>query len=309
MIQEQILENENNTNVTRGTEAVVAEEYPPNDTMERSEGESRRAIQLSDHFTTGKLLRYTLPSMIMMVFTSIYGVIDGYFVLPNSSTFRLGRARFSGHDLAKVCGNGSSELMSNIAMSLVSMLYNTQLLRYIGQDGIAAYGVLMYVNLIFLAVFIGFSVGTAPVISFHYGAQHHDELHGILTKSFRIIAVFAACMYFAAEGLSDPLARLYVGYDERLLALTKRAFFYFAFSFLFAGFSIFSSSLFTALNNGAISAAISFLRALVFQVLAVLMLPIVLGTDGIWLSIVVAEVAALIVSAVFLLRNRTRYGY
>ena len=242
MIQEQILENENNTNVTRGTEAVVAEEYPPNDTMERSEGESRRAIQLSDHFTTGKLLRYTLPSMIMMVFTSIYGV-------------------------------------------------------------------LMYVNLIFLAVFIGFSVGTAPVISFHYGAQHHDELHGILTKSFRIIAVFAACMYFAAEGLSDPLARLYVGYDERLLALTKRAFFYFAFSFLFAGFSIFSSSLFTALNNGAISAAISFLRALVFQVLAVLMLPIVLGTDGIWLSIVVAEVAALIVSAVFLLRNRTRYGY
>ncbi len=309
MIQEQILENENNTNVTRGTEAVVAEEYPPNDTMERSEGESRRAIQLSDHFTTGKLLRYTLPSMIMMVFTSIYGVIDGYFVLPNSSTLRLGRARFSGHDLAKVCGNGSSELMSNIAMSLVSMLYNTQLLRYIGQDGIAAYGVLMYVNLIFLAVFIGFSVGTAPVISFHYGAQHHDELHGILTKSFRIIAVFAACMYFAAEGLSDPLARLYVGYDERLLALTKRAFFYFAFSFLFAGFSIFSSSLFTALNNGAISAAISFLRALVFQVLAVLMLPIVLGTDGIWLSIVVAEVAALIVSAVFLLRNRTRYGY
>ncbi len=232
-----------------------------------------------------------------------------YFVMPNKSSLRLGKTRFDGRVIGQTCVNGSSELMSNISMSIVGMLYNAQLLQYAGENGIAAYGVLMYVNMIFQAVFIGYSVGAAPVIGYHHGAQNHGELHGLLKKSLTIIGAFALCMFAAAELLARPLSMLFVGYDAELLNMTLRAFFIYSFSFLLSGFSIFGSSFFTALNDGLISALISFLRTLVFQSLAVLIFPLFLELDGIWLSIVAAEFLSVFVAAAFLIAKRKKYHY
>lgn len=232
-----------------------------------------------------------------------------YFARPNSSLLRLGKTRFDGRALRKACTNGASELMSSISGSVVSMLYNAQLLRYAGEDGVAAYGVLMYVSLVFQAVFIGYSVGTAPVIGYHYGAQNHEELQNLRRRSLAVIAVFAAAMFAAARLLGRPLSLLFVGYDAELLALTARAFTIFAFSFLFSGFAIFGSSFFTALNNGLVSAVISFLRTLVFQVSAVIVFPLVWKVDGIWLSIVAAEAMAVAVTAALLWALRKKYQY
>lgn len=232
-----------------------------------------------------------------------------YFSRPNSSLLRLTRTKFDGHVLRRACANGSSELMSNISMSLVSMLYNFQLLRYAGEDGVAAYGVLMYVSMIFQAVFIGYSVGAAPVISYHYGAQNQAELRGLLKKSLVLVGAFALVMFGAAELLAEPLAMIYVGYDQDLMDMTLRAFWIYAFSFLFCGFSIFGSSFFTALNNGMVSALISSLRTLVFQVAAVLLFPLIWKLDGIWFSIVGAEAMALVVTVLFFAGKRREYHY
>ena len=232
-----------------------------------------------------------------------------YFVRDNTSLLRLGRTRFDGRALGRTCTNGSSELMSNISMSVVSMLYNVQLLRYAGEDGVAAYGVLMYVSFIFQAVFIGYAVGTAPVIGYHYGAQNHKELKGLLRKTLVIIGVFAVVMLAASYILAGPLSFMFVGYDEDLFSLTVRAFSIFSFSFLFSGYAIFGSSFFTALNNGLISAIISFLRTLVFQVAAVLVFPLFWKVDGIWLSIVAAEFMAVVITAIFLMANQKKYQY
>lgn len=232
-----------------------------------------------------------------------------YFFCKNTSRLRFTKPVFSGRDLLRICTNGSSELMSNIAMSLVSMLYNTQLLRYAGEDGVAAYGVLMYVGMIFVAVFIGFSVGTAPVIGFHFGAQNHGELKSLLRKSLTVISVFSVCMFALALGLAKPLSLLFVGYDETLMEMTLHAFFIFSFSFFFSGFAIYGSSFFTALNDGITSAIISFLRTLVFQIAAVLIFPLIWKLDGIWISIVAAEAMAVVVSAAFLVAKRKKYHY
>ena len=232
-----------------------------------------------------------------------------YFACPNKSLLKIGRTQFLGRELLKACGNGSSELMSNISMSIVSMLYNVQLLKYAGEDGVAAYGVLMYVSMIFLAVFIGYSVGTAPVIGNQYGAKNHGELKSLRKKSLVLIGIFALIMFAGAYLLASPLSKLFVGYDKGLLALTIRGFSIFSFCFLFSGFAIFGSSFFTALNNGLISASIAFLRTLVFQIAAVLILPLFWGVDGIWLSIVAAEVMAVVVTVFFLKGQREKYGY
>lgn len=232
-----------------------------------------------------------------------------YFFCKNTSRLRFTKPVFSGRDLLRICTNGSSELMSNIAMSLVSMLYNTQLLRYAGEDGVAAYGVLMYVSMIFVAVFFGFSVGTAPVIGFHFGAQNHGELKSLLRKSLMVISVFSVCMFALALGLAKPLSLLFVGYDETLMEMTLHAFFIFSFSFFFSGFAIYGSSFFTALNDGITSAIISFLRTLVFQIAAVLIFPLIWKLDGIWISIVAAEAMAVVVSAAFLVAKRKKYHY
>ncbi|MCD7888565.1 MAG: MATE family efflux transporter [Oscillospiraceae bacterium] len=232
-----------------------------------------------------------------------------YFALPNKSLLRLGKTKFDGRSLLKACTNGSSELMSNIAMSTVSMLYNYQLLQYAGNDGVAAYGVLMYVNMIFIAVFIGYSVGSAPIVSYHYGAGNKDELKGLLRKSVTIILCFSVSMLVCAELLAKPLSMLFVGYDEGLLELTLGGFRIYSFSFLFAGFAIYGSSFFTALNNGVISAIISFLRTLVFQIAAVLTFPLIWGIDGIWFSLVAAEIMAVATTSVFIFAKRKKYGY
>lgn len=232
-----------------------------------------------------------------------------YFARPNTSLLRLTKAKFDRKSMLKICTNGSSELMSNISSSVISMLYNVQLLRYAGEDGVAAYGVLMYVNFIFLASYIGFSVGTSPVIGYHYGAGNYGELKSLLKKSLIMIAVFAALMFGSSQFLAKPLSMIFVGYDPGLLEMTLHAFSIYAYSFLFAGFAIFGSGFFTALNDGLTSALISSLRTLVFQVSAVILLPMIWKLDGIWFSIVAAELMAVLVAAAFLVGKRKKYHY
>ena len=232
-----------------------------------------------------------------------------YFIRPNSSRLQIKNAKMEARILLKACGNGSSELMSNISISLISVIYNLQLLKFAGENGVAAYGTIMYVQFIFIAIFIGYTIGTAPVISYHYGAGNHKELKNLLRKSLLIVIAAGIAMMGIAWALAGPLARIFVGYDVELFALTKHAFRMFAFSFILAGANIFCSSFFTALNNGAVSAAISFLRTLGFQVISVLALPVFLGLDGIWYSITVAEVLAFAVSCIFLMANRRKYHY
>jgi len=230
-----------------------------------------------------------------------------YFSRHNDSLLRLTRSGFSGKVLLKGCGNGASEFLSTISMSVVSMLYNVQLMKYAGENGVAAYGTLMYVGMIFSSAFLGYSMGVAPVFGFHYGARNPVELRGLLKKSLVIIGGFSAIMFLSSELLAGPLSQLYVGYDKSLLSLTQRGFVLFSFSFLFSGFPVFGSAFFTALNNGLVSAAISFLRIGVFQILSVLILPLFLGIDGIWLSVATAEVGATVVAALFWIGNRKRY--
>ncbi len=246
--------------------------------------------------------------------TALSQVVGGilpliYFFRPNTSLLRMTGTKFDGKALLKACTNGSSELMSNVSMSLVSMLYNVQLMKYAGEDGVAAYGVLMYVNMVFLAAFIGYSVGSAPIISYHFGAGNHSELKNILKKSFVIIGIFSVSMLGLAELLARPLANIFVGYDPGLLELTQRGFLIYSFSFLFAGTAIYGSSFFTALGNGLVSALISFLRTLVFQMAAVLIFPLIWGIDGVWISIVAAELMAAAVSILFIIGKRSKYHY
>lgn len=232
-----------------------------------------------------------------------------YFSRRNSSVLRLTKTKFDGKALLKACTNGASELMSNLSMSVVNMLYNLQLIKYAGENGLAAYGVLMYLNFVFLAMFIGYSIGTAPIVGFHYGAQNHSELKSILKKSFCVISVLSVSMLIFSQLLSHPLAQIFTSYDKELYDLTVNGFRIFAFSFLFAGVAIYGSSFFTALNNGLVSALISFLRTLVFQIAAILLLPIIWGINGIWLSIVVAEFMAFTVTLIFIFSLKKRYNY
>ena len=246
--------------------------------------------------------------------TALSQVIGGllsvfYFAFPNTSLLKLTKTKFDFKALLKTCTNGSSELMSNISMSLVSMLYNIQLLKYAGENGVAAYGVLMYVNFTFVAAFIGYSVGTAPIISYHFGAKNQKELKSLLKKSLVIIGAFSVSMFIIAELFAWPLSYIFVGYDKELMALTLRGFMIFSISFLFAGLAIFGSGFFTALNDGLTSALISFLRTLVFQVAAVMLLPLIFELDGIWFSIIAAELSAALITVIYLVIKRKKYNY
>jgi len=232
-----------------------------------------------------------------------------YFFRKNDSILRLGRARFDGRAILKACTNGSSEFMSNVSMNVVGMLYNAQLMKYAGENGIAAYGVMMYVSMIFAAAFIGYSIGTAPVIGYHSGAKNYGELRGLLRKSLRLIGVCAVCMTAAAELLAYPLAALFVGYEADLMNLTLSGFRIFSIGFLFMGFAIFGSGFFTALNDGLTSAVISFLRTLVFEAAAVLILPRLFGITGVWMAVVFAELMAMTISAIFIAAKRGKYHY
>lgn len=236
-----------------------------------------------------------------------------YFLLPNKSPLRIVGPRMGLSESLRVIGkvtvNGSSELMTNISMSVVSMLYNYQLMRLAGEDGIAAYGVMMYVGFIFVAVFIGFAVGSAPIVGFHYGAGNHSELKSLLRKSMALTVLTGVGMAALSVALATPLSGIFVGYDEGLYALTRRGFLLYSSSFLFAGFGILGSSFFTALGNGVVSAAISFLRTLLFQVAAVLILPLIFDIDGVWLSVTAAEILATAVTFLFLFGMRRKYKY
>lgn len=232
-----------------------------------------------------------------------------YFGRKNSSLLHLGRCRPDGKVILQACTNGSSEFMSNIAMSLVSMLYNLQLLHFAGEDGVAAYGVMMYVSMIFSAAFIGYSIGAAPIVSFHFGARNHGELQSLLRKSLRMIGLFGAAMVLSSQALALPLSKIFVGYDPDLMHMTASGFRIFGLSFLFMSYAIYASGFFTALSDGLTSALIAFLRTMVFQVAAVLLLPKLWELTGIWMSIVVAEFMAVVLSAIFLLLKRKKYSY
>ncbi len=232
-----------------------------------------------------------------------------YFLCPNSSILKLTKTNFDGKVLIKTCTNGASELMSNISIAVVSMLYNIQLLKYAGEDGVASYGILMYVGMIFGGVSIGYAIGIAPVISFHFGAKNFNELKNLRKRSLNIISVFSVLMVILALLLAYPLSKMFVGYDENLLSMSYRAFKFYSFAFLFMGFAIFGSAFFTALNDGVTSAIISFLRTIVFQVAMVLLMPIWLGIDGIWLSLVAVEIAAAILSIVYIAIKKKKYNY
>lgn len=232
-----------------------------------------------------------------------------YFSRPNDSLLRLGKCRFDGKALLRTCINGSSELMSNLSMSLVSMLYNLQLIKYAGENGIAAYGVIMYVNFVFIAVFIGFTIGSAPIIGYNHGADNRKELKNMFRKSLVVVGAFAGIMAAAALFLAEPLSKIFVGYDPELMAMTVRGFRIYSLSFLLCGFNIFGSSLFTALNNGLVSAAISFVRTLICQIAAVMLLPLILGLDGIWFAIVAAELVALALTVCCFIKFKSRYHY
>lgn len=232
-----------------------------------------------------------------------------YFIRPNDSLLHLTRARLEWRPILAASANGSSELVSNITASIVGMLYNFQLLEYAGQDGVAAYGVLMYVEFIFVAIFVGYSIGSAPIISYHYGAENHTELQNMLHKSILLMLGGGVLVLIAAQVLAGPLAHMFVGYDKTLFDMTVHGFRIFSLFVLFAGFNIFASSFFTALNNGGVSAAISFLRTFVFKFSAVLLMPLLFKLDGIWWATVVAEVLAFILSAAFILGKRKKYQY
>lgn len=232
-----------------------------------------------------------------------------YFARSKTAAIHLGRPRFHFEKIKKAATNGASEFMTTVSLSIVSICYNMQLIRFAGQNGVAAYGVIMYVNFIFLSVFIGYATGTAPIVGFHFGAGNKDELHGLLNRSLKWIAFTGLALTAAAEIFARPLAMIFVSYDSALLSMTVRGFRIYSLSYLLSGFNIYGSSFFTALNNGFVSAAIAFLRTLVFETGCVWILPAFFGLTGIWFAIVAAEVMAIAVTGTFLRKNRTRYGY
>jgi putative MATE family efflux protein len=246
--------------------------------------------------------------------TAIAQIVGGviplvYFSRPNSSLLRLGKAKFNSSVIWKTCTNGASEFMNSISMSLVGMLYNLQLMKIAGENGIAAYGVMMYVSMIFAAIFIGYSIGMAPVVSYHYGAGDYTELKGLLRKSLILLIIFGIGMVLAAEIAAPFLSSFFVGYDPELYQMTVSGFRIFSLSFLFMGFGVYSSGFFTALNDGLSSAIISFLRSLVFQCTCVLVLPIFFGINGAWFSVVIAEALGMLVGFLFLITKRKKFHY
>ena len=248
-----------------------------------------------------------IATMISQVVGGVIPLI--YFFSKNKSLLHFVKFKFDIKSLLKVCSNGSSEFLSNVSSSLISILYNLQLLKYAGENGVASYGVLMYVSMIFQAIFIGYSIGVSPIVGYHYGAKNTSELKNVFTKSMIVIFITAIIMFICGELLSEPISKIFVSYDDELLQITKNAFRIFSFSFLLSGMSIYGSSFFTSLNNGLISALISFLRTVVFQASAVMILPIFLKLNGIWLSIVVAELMSFIITFIFLIVKRKKYQY
>ncbi len=231
-----------------------------------------------------------------------------YFIF-KSDSITLVKTKIEKTPIIKACTNGSSEMVTNISMSLVNVLYNIQLLKYAGADGICAYGIIMYVSFLFSGTFIGYSIGSAPIISYNYGAQRTDELKSLLNKSIRILAVASITMTALAEIFANQMASIFVGYDENLQLLTANAIRLFSISYLLSWLNAFSSSFFTALNNGLVSALISFSRTFLFQLTMILVLPLVFKLNGIWLSEFSAEFLTAFLSIITILANKIKYNY
>ena len=232
-----------------------------------------------------------------------------YFTRKNNTMLRLGKTKFELSTIIKTCINGSSEMVTNLSMSLVNMLFNKQLMEFIGANGVSAYGIIMYVGFLFVGTYVGYSVGSAPIISYHYGANNKEELKGLLIKSVKLLGIIAIIMTILAEIFAKPLANIFVSYDQELLELTINALRLYSLSYIISWINIFASSFFTALNDGFVSAVISFLRTLLFQVITILVLPKILGINGIWLSVVTAEILSIIVSMICFIKNREKYEY
>ncbi len=232
-----------------------------------------------------------------------------YFAGGKNNVLKLTKCRFNKDIIIKTCINGSSEMVTNMSMSLVNILYNMQLMKYIGTNGVVAYGIIMYVGFIFVGTYMGYAVGSAPVISYHYGAGNKDELKNLFKRSLTIIIVSSVVMTLIAEIIAGYLAGIFVSYDNNLLELTTEAIRIYAVSYLISGVNIFASSFFTALNNGVVSAVISFMRMFVFQIVMILFLPVVLGISGIWTAVIAAEVLSVVISVMFLVKNRKKYSY
>lgn len=232
-----------------------------------------------------------------------------YFTCSKKAILKLGKFKFDPKAFLLTCSNGASEMMTNLSSSLVNILYNYQLMRMIGEDGVAVYGIILYINFIFIGVFFGFCSGSAPIISFHYGAENHNELKNLFKKSLIILSSSSLILTLLAEISAGVLSGIFVGYDAELFALTKSAFMLYSISFVVMWINIFGSSFFTALNNGLISAVISFLRTLVFQIAAIYLLPLVLGIDGIWLAVLCAELGCCVMTVIFFITQRKKYNY
>lgn len=248
-----------------------------------------------------------VATVVSQIVGSVLPII--YFSIKNNSLLRFVKPKFNGRILLKACTNGSSEFVSNISMSLVSIVYNYQLLKIAGENGVSTYGVLMYVNFIYYSIFIGYAIGTAPLIGYNYGAENTSELKNIFKKSMLLMAIMGVAMTALALALSSPISKIFVGYDQQLFEMTKQAFLIYSSSFLFAGFAIFASSLFTALGNGLISAIISFLRTIVLQIAAVFILPLIWGVNGIWASLLVSEIIATIITMIICKAKQKKYQY
>ena len=259
------------------------------------------------------VLRWGVEGAAVATFLSqiVGGLLPVFYFLDRNNTSRLhlSRTKFHGRVLRNACINGSSELMTNLSMSLVNILYNYQLLRFAGEDGVAAYGVIMYAAFLFVAVFVGYAVGSAPIVSYHYGARNHAELNNLYSKSLRLIGVIAVVMTALSMLVIPYVARIFVGYDAELLALTSHAFRVYALNFFLMGFNVYASSFFTALGDGVTSALISFLRTLLFQLLALILLPFVLGIEGVWLAVTVAEAGALCVTVLMFITKDKVFHY
>lgn len=232
-----------------------------------------------------------------------------YFIKKNGSLLRLKKPKFEFKVILKACGNGSSELLTNVATSVVSMFYNFQLMQFYGEDGVSAYGVLMYVQLVFLAIEIGCTIGVSPLVAYNYGSRNDKELKNIFKKSVLIEGVSGILLSGLAQVLAIPLSMLFVGYDQGLYELTVHAFRLFSFSFVFSGIAIFSSGFFTALNNGWISAFLSFMRSFVLQACFVFILPIIFGMEAIWWASFATECVATLIALAFFVIKRNKYHY
>ncbi|EOS60047.1 MATE efflux family protein [Firmicutes bacterium M10-2] len=232
-----------------------------------------------------------------------------FFLSKNSTPLRLGKPEWNWRHIGQSCFNGSSEMVTNLSMSVITVLYNYELMKLIGEGGVVAYGILQYISFVFAGAFLGYSMGIAPVISYHYGAENHSELKNLLKKSLTLITLTAIVMVILAELSAGQLASIFVSGDPTLMEITIHAIRIYSVSFLLCGFNIFGSSFFTALNNGFVSAAISFLRTFVFQIASIIVLPIFFGLTGIWSAVIVAETLSCVVVALFFNKERKKYGY